>query len=131
MQQPLRALLEESTQIVNYISYISYMLIVCFVLTIINNSLLIFDEIRPTCKNSKCWEQPKRSYKNVILRNMYIMSAVLIGGLLIIYILVPNIIYLGVNLGVYLLTYQPVDFIKSAVIFIVFYLIGNFTYLKE
>lgn len=133
MQQPLRALLEESTQIVNYISYISYMLIVCFVLTIINNSLLIFDEIRPTYQKLKMLGTTKAQFiKMLFLENMYIMSAVLISGLLIIYILVPNIIYLGVNLGVYLpLTYQPVDFIKSAVIFIVFYLIGNFTYFKR
>lgn len=131
MNQPFKEINALYNQFFNYISYISYILIACFILTIVNNSLLIFDEMKPTYQKLKVLGMKKRQFiKMLSLEHLYIMTAIIMSGLVIILIGVPNFIYIGGLLNVYLpLTYTITDILIGIGLFILFYFLSNLVYI--
>ncbi len=130
MNEPLKEIETLNNRIFNYVSYISYILIACFILTIVNNSLLIFDEMKPTYQKLKVLGMKKRQFIQMLsLEHLYILGIIIISGLVIILIGVPNFKYIGGLLNVYLpLTYTISDIFIGTVLFVLFYFLSNLVY---
>ena len=130
MNQSLKEIEALSNQLFDLVSYISYILIACFILTIVNNSVLIFDEMRPTYQKLKVLGMKKKQFiKMLSLEHLYIMVAIITSGLVIILVGIPNFIYIGGLLNVYLpLTYTLSDLLIGTGLFVLFYFLSNLVY---
>ncbi len=130
MNQSLKEIETLSNQLFDLVSYLSYILIACFILTIVNNSVLIFDEMRPTYQKLKVLGMKKKQFiKMLSLEHLYIMMAIITSGLVIILVGIPNFIYIGGLLNVYLpLTYTISDLFIGTCLFILFYVLSHLVY---
>ena len=130
MNQSLKEMETLSNQLLDLVRYISYILIACFILTIVNNSVLIFDEMRPTYQKLKVLGMKKKQFiKMLSLEHLYIMVAIITSGLVIILVGIPNFIYIGGLLNVYLpLTYTLSDLLIGTGLFVLFYFLSNLVY---
>ena len=130
MNQSLKEIETLSNQLFDLVSYLSYILIACFILTIVNNSVLIFDEMRPTYQKLKVLGMKKKQFiKMLSLEHLYIMVAIITSGLVIILVGIPNFIYIGGLLNIYLpLTYTLSDLLIGTGLFVLFYFLSNLVY---
>jgi len=120
------SILNETRQVVSYLNYVSYIFIICFILTIFNNSILVFAGMSKTyAKMRVLGINFKRLVKIVIIENMYLLLMVIITVVLMILGFIPNIKDIVLYFGVYFpLDINIKDLLQATIISLIIYIIS-------
>ncbi len=93
---------EEGFKILDYFTLIAIVLVVCFVFTIINNSTLIFEELKPIYAKMKVLGAKNSQLVLMVLKeNIFLLLILLISVILMSTGIIPNIMYTFVIFKVY------------------------------
>lgn len=93
---------EETFKILDYFTIISLILVACFLITIFNNTSLIFDELKPTYAKMKVLGATNKTLVlMVFLENLFLLIILLISVLLMVFGIIPNIMYTFAYFKVY------------------------------
>ncbi len=126
------SILDSFNYLFDYLNYILYFFMLCFILTIFNNSILIFDELKQTYANIKILGMTNKSMiKMAVTENVYVLFTNLILVFLMTLGAVPNIKYISLYFGLYFPL--PVEFsaliiglLTSTVVFILSHIVYLF-----
>ena len=129
----ISSIFEELNQTVSYFNYISYILIVCFILTIFNNSILIYNELKSTYAKLKIIGTSNKKLVSMIVKeNLYLLILTLICSVLTVLYFAPKIKDIVLLFDVYFpLKLVIGDIFEAIIVCVIVYLLSYIYYIKN
>lgn len=129
----ISSIFEELNQTVSYFNYISYILIVCFIITIFNNSILIYNELKSTYAKLKIIGTSNKKLVSMIVKeNLYLLILTLICSILTVLYFAPKIKDIVLLFDVYFpLKLVIGDIFEAIIVCVIVYLLSYIYYIKN